>query len=398
MGNISVQVSHLIKAYSVYKKPIDRLKEMLLRRPRHTKFYSVNDVSFTLLQGDILGIIGSNGAGKSSILKMLAGTLDPSSGHIKMYGRVAALLELGAGFHPEFTGRENIYLNANLLGLDNETIKAKEQSIVDFSELKEFIDRPVKTYSSGMYVRLAFSIATSVDPDILIIDEALSVGDQSFRKKCIDRIISFKEQNKTIIFCSHDLFSINQLCQQVLWIEKGIVRQSGKPINVTTAYSNFVDAKESPIETDSQAVAKGEKGSQVKITRLLVNGSEDYSYIKYNEDLHISFSFRNPGGKAFWPAIGIKRKDEILCHAVNGQRDIKRKLDQEEGELHFTYYKLPFYSGEYIVTIILLDEHGLHVYDNKMSNTLTIKEPDSWENQMGFIDMNCSWIEAEQQE
>jgi ABC-type polysaccharide/polyol phosphate transport system ATPase subunit len=200
-GEVSIRVHDLGKTYKLYAKPSDRLKEVLLRRPKHLAFQSLKSVSFQVSKGESLGIIGDNGAGKSTLLKLLAGTLTPSCGDMDIHGRVAALLELGAGFHQEFTGRQNIYLNASLLGLSEAEIKAQEEAILDFAELGQFIDRPIKTYSSGMVVRLAFSIATSVDPDVLVIDEALSVGDQYFQKKSLDRMNTGRQLFFAVIPC-----------------------------------------------------------------------------------------------------------------------------------------------------------------------------------------------------
>ena len=207
-----VNVQNVGKEYRLYAKPHDRLWEALFRKPKHDLFKVLSDISFNVALGQSLGIIGDNGAGKSTLLKLLAGTIHPTTGNIEVNGRVAALLELGAGFHPEFTGRQNIHLNASLLGIPEEEIKLKENEIIEFAELEQFIDRPVRTYSSGMYVRLAFSIATTVDPEILIIDEALAVGDMAFQKKCITRMNFFKEQGKTMLFCSHSMYLVQELC------------------------------------------------------------------------------------------------------------------------------------------------------------------------------------------
>ena len=182
-----ISVKNISKEFKIYNRPQDRLLELILRKEQHQIFHVLSDISFAVEDGKSLGIIGVNGAGKSTLLKILAGTLQPTTGAFQLNGQVAALLELGAGFHPEFSGRKNIYLNASLLGVPEDKIGELEKSIIEFSELEEFIDRPVRTYSSGMYVRLAFSIATLVRPDILIIDEALSVGDLSFQKKCVQR-------------------------------------------------------------------------------------------------------------------------------------------------------------------------------------------------------------------
>jgi len=240
-----ITVSGLCKDFKIYKRPQDRLWEILLRRPRHQVYHVLDDISFAVAEGKSLGIIGDNGAGKSTLLKTLVGTLQPSAGQIETHGQVAALLELGAGFHPEFTGRRNIYLNASLLGVPNENIHELERDIIEFSELGEFIDRPVKTYSSGMYVRLAFSIATMVRPDILVIDEALSVGDMAFQKKCVQRMNEFRTQQKTMVFCSHSMFHVQELCDTAIWLEKGKIREIGDSDKVVGHYEHACNSKKS---------------------------------------------------------------------------------------------------------------------------------------------------------
>lgn len=236
---LNVIVQDIFKTYRIYNRPADRLMEAVLRKPRHSLLTVLNGISFSLAPRQSLGIIGDNGAGKSTLLKILAGTLSPTQGSIQIRGRVAALLELGAGFHPEFTGRQNIFLNASLLGLSKEEICRKENEIIEFSELNDFIDRPVKTYSSGMYIRLAFSIATSVDPDILIIDEALSVGDMSFQRKCVDRMNRFREQGKTMIFCSHSMYHVQELCERAIWLRNGQIHFMGHGPEVVAKYEDY---------------------------------------------------------------------------------------------------------------------------------------------------------------
>ena len=238
-----ILVENISKQFKIYRRPQDRLAEILLRRQKHELFRVLNDISFALGDGESLGIVGINGAGKSTLLKILSGTLQASSGRFEMSGQVAALLELGAGFHPEFSGRKNIHLNASLLGVPEKNIKELENEIIEFSELRDFIDRPVKTYSSGMYVRLAFSIATMVRPDILIIDEALSVGDLTFQKKCVQRMNEFKEQNKTLVFCSHSMFHIQELCERAIWLDAGRIREFGDSDRVVGHYEDFCNSK-----------------------------------------------------------------------------------------------------------------------------------------------------------
>ncbi len=238
-----IMVENFYKHFNIYRRPQDRLAEILFRKQKHELFRVLNDISFALKDGESLGIVGINGAGKSTLLKILAGTLQASSGKFEMSGQVAALLELGAGFHPEFSGRKNIHLNASLLGVSEQNIIELENDIIEFSELRDFIDRPVKTYSSGMYVRLAFSIATMVRPDILIIDEALSVGDLTFQKKCVQRMNDFKEQRKTLVFCSHSMFHVQELCEKAIWLHEGQIREIGDSDRVVGHYEDFCNSK-----------------------------------------------------------------------------------------------------------------------------------------------------------
>ena len=239
-SELAIKVEKLTKRYKLYNKPSERLWETLglLRRPVKT-FNALSDVSFELKKGEVLGIIGRNGAGKSTLLQLICGTLRPTSGSVQVTGRIAALLELGSGFNPEFSGRDNVYMNASVLGLSKAEIDGKFDDIVSFSELEAFIDQPVKTYSSGMLVRLAFSVATCVEPDILVIDEALSVGDGAFAKKSFDRIMALQKQGATILFCSHNIYQLDTLCHQILWLNNGKVSMLGNKNDVLPQYAAF---------------------------------------------------------------------------------------------------------------------------------------------------------------
>jgi lipopolysaccharide transport system ATP-binding protein len=238
----AIKVENLSKCYEVYDKPHKRLLQMLFRGKRKYfhEFWALKSASFEVKTGETVGIIGSNGSGKSTLLQMLCGTLNPSSGEISIRGRVAALLELGAGFNPEFTGKENVYLNAAILGLTLEEIDASYAAIEEFAEIGEFIDQPVKTYSSGMYVRLAFSVAVHTKPSILVVDEALSVGDARFQAKCLDRIKQMKDSGVSILFVSHDVAAVRTLCDRALWLDKGCVRALGDVFPVTAQYTEHL--------------------------------------------------------------------------------------------------------------------------------------------------------------
>lgn len=242
----AISVNGLGKCFFIYGKPHQRLLDSVFRERRHGRpFWAVRNVVFDVGAGETLGIIGRNGAGKSTLLQLVTGVLQPTEGRITVNGRVAALLELGAGFNPEFTGRENAEFNAAILGLTRTEVASRMESMIEFSELREFIDQPVKTYSSGMYVRLAFSVAIHASPAVLIVDEALAVGDARFQAKCMDRIRALKSAGTTILFVSHDVAAVRLLCDRALWLDKGRVRMLGDVQRVTSHYTESLFADDS---------------------------------------------------------------------------------------------------------------------------------------------------------
>lgn len=243
----AVVVEHVSKNYRIYAKPADRLKELVFRRRKlHQDFWALENVSFEVRQGSTFGIIGENGSGKSTLLQIIAGTLKATQGNVALRGRVAALLELGAGFNPEFTGRENVFLNGAILGLSDEEIRYKLPEIERFAEIGNFIDQPVKTYSSGMYVRLAFAVSINVDPEILLIDESLSVGDVYFQQRCMRRIRQMKESGKTILLVSHDTAAVKNLCDAAVWLEHGKIMEMGNPDMVVARYLAAMTMRKDP--------------------------------------------------------------------------------------------------------------------------------------------------------
>ena len=223
MSEIAIAVDHVSKMYKLYDKPMDRLKESLglSRQKKYKEHFALDDVSFQVHQGETVGIIGTNGSGKSTILKIITGVLNPTAGEVRVNGRISALLELGAGFNGEYSGTENVYLNGTMIGFSREEIDAKMDDILSFADIGEFVHQPVKTYSSGMFVRLAFAVAINIEPEILIVDEALSVGDVFFQAKCYRKFEEFKEMGKTILFVSHDLSSIGKYCDRVVLLNQG---------------------------------------------------------------------------------------------------------------------------------------------------------------------------------
>ena len=276
----SIKVENLSKCYQIYDQPHDRLKQFVLPRLNavtgfgqkkyYREFWSLKDVSLDIKKGETVGIIGRNGSGKSTLLQIICGTLSPTSGNVTSHGRIAALLELGAGFNPEFTGRENIYMNASILGLTKQEIEARFEEFVAFADIGDFIEQPIKTYSSGMYARLAFSIAINVDPDILIVDEALAVGDVRFVAKCMRRIKDIQALGTSVLFVSHDVGAVRTLCERAVWLDKGRLVEQGDVFPVTGRFTEFMfkdevneyDAAEKEQTAPPQEQLLIEEGSQ----------------------------------------------------------------------------------------------------------------------------------------
>lgn len=255
-NDIAIRIENLSKVYKIFDRPIDRMKEAL--HPFHKRysrdFYALKNISFTLKKGETLGIIGKNGAGKSTLLKIITGVLTPSSGHIEVNGRIASLLELGAGFNPEMTGIENIYMNGTLMGYSKEEMDERINNIVSFADIGDFINQPVKMYSSGMFARLAFAVNAFVEPDILIVDEALSVGDNAFQIKCMKRMKELMEGGTTILFVSHDINAVRRFCTKAVWVNDGNIKVMGEVNWVVDKYVEFLKIKNIKINKKKSTV------------------------------------------------------------------------------------------------------------------------------------------------
>lgn len=261
MSEFAIQVKHLDKMYKLYNKPSDRLKEALGMIVPVREHYALRDVSFDVKRGETVGIIGTNGSGKSTILKIITGVLNPTGGEVTVDGRISALLELGAGFNMEYTGIENVYLNGTMMGFSKEEIDARLQDILDFADIGDFVHQPVKAYSSGMFVRLAFAVAINIDPEILIVDEALSVGDVFFQAKCYRKFEEFKKMGRTILFVSHDLSSISRYCDRVILLNKGVKLEEGSPKQMVDMYKQLLVGQD-PTKKVEKEVKKKENWSE----------------------------------------------------------------------------------------------------------------------------------------
>lgn len=265
MSEVVIKVRDLVKKYNIYDNPMDRLKETLSIKHKcyHREFVALNGLTFDVKKGDAVGILGKNGSGKSTLLKMITGVLTPTSGSIEIKGVISAILELGTGFNMEYTGRENIYLNGTMMGYSREEMEGRVKDIVDFADIGDFIDQPVKIYSSGMFARLAFAVASNVNPDILIVDEALAVGDTRFQIKCIEKMKSLKEQGTTVLFVSHATEQIKRFCNKAIWIKDGKIEAQGESSEIADIYEDFMKYGTVDNQADVRMEAKEEAEQEV---------------------------------------------------------------------------------------------------------------------------------------
>ena len=369
MNPIAIRAEKVSKTYRLYDGPGERLKEIFLGRPRHRGFPALTDVSFALPRGKSLGLIGENGAGKSTLLKIVAGTTQPTGGTVERSGVVASILELGMGFHPEFTGRENARMNAALLGLTGPQIRARLPEIRDFAELADFFDRPVRTYSSGMALRLAFSVATHADADILIVDEALAVGDGYFQKKSIDRIVEFQKRGGTLLFCSHALYYIALLCDEAIWLKQGVAAAQGAALPVVRAYEGFLQEKERQrVEGERPAEPAPADGRRPALfTEVSVHDGSGYPRSEFaaGETVAVDLSFETQDpGLSFHLRVGADREDGVQAFAVDTRGEPWAPLTgRRRYRVRLLMPELPIAQGEFRLYAFLGAETALHLHD-----------------------------------
>jgi lipopolysaccharide transport system ATP-binding protein len=368
--DFAVRAVELTKHYDIYPRPLDRLLEIVTGRARHTVFPALQDVSFEVERGETIGIIGQNGAGKSTLLKLLCNVTGPSSGRLETNGSIASILELGTGFHPEFSGRDNAALNAAILGLSPAEVRKKLPAILEFSELGTFLDRPVKTYSSGMYMRLAFSVAVNVDPDILIIDEALAVGDGHFQKKCVDKIREFQEAGKTILFCSHALYYISSICRRALWLDHGTVVRCGPALDVVHEYETFLLQRDrehpaSEGEPEPERVALPARFTEITVCDRSGRPRDRFDR---GEDIHVRIRIRSEvAERPLHLIVGVHRSaDDLQCFAVGTHADALPPLaGRNEYDLVVQLRDVPLLRGDYSIIAFVGDENAMTVYDRR---------------------------------
>lgn len=382
-NNIVIDVRNIKKKFKIYFDKGTQLKDRLLfrKRNRYEDREVLKGISFQVRKGEAVGLIGHNGCGKSTTLKLLTRIMYPDSGEIVMTGRISSLIELGAGFHPDMSGRENIYTNASIFGLTKKEVDARFNDIVEFSELADFIDNPVRTYSSGMYMRLAFSVAINVDADILLIDEILAVGDTNFQTKCFNRLRELKAGGMTIIIVTHDLSTIEKFCDRAIWLNDGLIVREGRSDEVVDAYFSFMNNKK--IETENKPVPeKNEKPSKTKQPEN--SGDIDYSAnrfgLKYAEisearmlnhenkntrifrtgerlTIEIDYHINKPDEYVF--GFGFYDMDGKCIYGNNTQIDrMKINPDNTDGRISVDIDSLPLLAGKYILNVAIVDANG----------------------------------------
>lgn len=380
-----IRVSHVKKVYKMYNDPKDRFKEALgiggKKKTYFQKYYALDDVSFEVGKGEIVGIVGRNGSGKSTILKILTGVLNQTEGEIEVNGKVAALLELGAGFNQEYTGRKNIYLNATMMHISKEEIEKRIPDILNFADIGDFIDQPVKTYSSGMFVRLAFAVAINVNPDILIVDEALAVGDVRFQLKCMDKFSDFIDEGKTILFVTHDVNAVKRFCNRAIWLNKGKLIMDGNTDYVTDHYMDFLKSDmtfEEYMDAQNQYDSKENEDVNevtdlstidiVKIDSLEIYDSKNRKIkdIPHAGKVTLCMKYIVSDESIESPVLGvaIRRIDNEYICGINTKLDsVSLPWKKGMNEIRLTYDSFDLVGGEYYFDVGIFDKAGIVFLD-----------------------------------
>ena len=381
-----ISVEHVSKKYKLYEKPIDRLKETVnpFGKKYSTEFYALQDITFSANKGETIGIIGKNGSGKSTLLKVITGVLTPTSGTVKVNGKISAILELGAGFNPEYTGIENIYLNGTIQGYSKEEMANRIDKIIEFADIGDFIYQPVKTYSSGMFSRLAFAVAINVDPDVLIVDEALAVGDMKFQAKCFNRFNELKNNGVTILFVGHDVSSIRSFCDRAIWINEGKLVLEGNIMDVTAEYMEYMNEeintgnrsellKESSDNTMESAIDNiksdfdpinrwGSHIGAIKYVEVYNSKNNKSTTMKYGENVKIKVIAEipeNSGLDHLSLAFSIKNTaglDLIVNTTFDRKKYFKKEMKFVEVNFSFVNY---LKDGDYILVVALEDRSNI---------------------------------------
>jgi ABC-2 type transport system ATP-binding protein len=365
--DLALEVDHLTKNFRLHHEKTNSLKQLIAGkgRTRFEEFTALKDVTFTVQEGEVFGVIGENGSGKSTLLKCMAGILQPNSGSVRVHKRMSALLELGAGFHPELSGRDNVFLNAAILGMTRKDIASRFDDIVDFSGLASFIDAPVKTYSSGMYVRLAFAVAINVDPRLLIIDEILAVGDVTFQQRCLEKFVEFRNEGRTIILVTHAMHTVKDMCDRAIWLTHGAITGEGDPADLVDAYTETMLG-----ERDRKSDGSSRRGSgEIQITSVQMfagDASAPVKRFRTGDDVRLRLTYRaeKPIPR---PVVGFAI--EALAGSTvtaPSTRDVGLipEVLSGEGTIEIVLRAVPLLPGTYDLHTSITDFNRSHTYDN----------------------------------
>ena len=394
----TVSAENLGKAYRLYARPMDRALEWVLGRSRHQEFWALRELDLAVTAGEAVGIIGENGAGKSTLLALLTGTTRPTTGRVAVHGKLAAILELGAGFHPEFSGRHNAHMHAALFGIAGAEADRRIEEAIAFSELGGFIDQPVRTYSSGMYVRLAFALAVSVDPEVLVIDEALAVGDQHFQTKCVDRITEFRARGKTILFCSHAMYQVKKLCDRALWLRHGRVAALGPVDEVIDAYLEYTRGRDQ--EDSAQPAPAARETVVLRLVAVTLEGGEGDPPTTWQSGaaLTVRVVLERDAGADLEPGVGIAfvRNDGLVCYCVSTEMDGVTMERHADGTYRAVLHvpNLPLLGGGYYLNVVTIDNRSaLLVYDvQERCCPFRVRNPSD---EFGVMRIDHAWLAGE---
>jgi ABC-type polysaccharide/polyol phosphate transport system ATPase subunit len=401
-----IEFTNVSKRFTLHKDQRNSIQERVagLFRPRvrGEEFWALRDISFSIGQGQSLGLVGHNGAGKSTALKLMTRILEPTSGTVQLSGRVAALLELGSGFHPDLSGRENVFLNGSLMGFSRRAMQSKLDEIVEFAEIGDFIDMEVKHYSSGMYTRLAFAVATAVDPDILITDEVLAVGDEAFQRKCMERIYRFRQLGKTIIFVSHALEIVRTLCDQAVWLDHGQARAVGPAGQVIDAYLAEVNRQEherlaqqsGTVEVaEENLFRRGSREIEIVDVELLDASGRAQSVFQTHQPvtIRIHYRARQPVVRPVF-GIGLYHENGIWLTGPNTRFDsLEIPSVDGAGAVDYTIADLPLLTGRYLLSVAVYDDTLLHPYDHHDRLYRLVVQSEGLRERFGMLSFSGRW-------
>jgi len=400
-GDSSIHLHHVSKEFRLRTEADSSLKERITARKKAKQedFQALTDVTFTVPAGSMYALVGHNGSGKSTLLRCIAGIYRPTSGTIDVSGRVSALLELGSGFHPDLTGRENVYLNAAILGLTRAEVDERMGAIIEFADIGEFIDAPVRVYSSGMYVRLGFAVAVNIDPEVLLIDEVIAVGDEAFQRKCFDFLYELRKGGATVVVVTHSLSVVETMCDGAVWLSGGKVQEVGDSSAVVASYLDRVNrAEDSRSAGDgSTGVAHGGSGELEVIRMELLNGDgEKASSLICGEPGTLRFSYRS-NASVEAPVVGFSVHHESGTHVADTSTWLEdRRLGtvSADGYLEWHTDRMPLAPGTYELSVAVRDEHNQHFYDRVDKGFRLVVRQGSRPVGAGLIDLEGAWGEA----